>query len=173
MRDLIGRYLDEQGRSTTYLLAGSTLLFGVLVIAWGIYAAVRTGWFLLSATWTAWLLRTPVPIAIAVVAWVIALLWLMLMVAARDLYLQWRARRWGAERALDQIEERLFPGDSSRYLQRTRDRLALRGLESIERQLTGIPDSGKATASKDAALEERTIELGEAAAAANPPAEPT
>lgn len=156
MRDLIGRYLDEQGRGTTYLLAGSALLFAVLVVAWALYALASTAWFLVAVNWTAWIERSPMAFTIAGVAWALAILWAMLAVAARELYVRWRDRRWAAEVAMDRIEGRLY-SRGSKYLDRTRDRLALRGIEAIERRLLGAErDPESAT---DLALEERLIEL--------------
>jgi len=162
MRDLIGRYLEEQGRSTSYLLATGALLLSVLVAAWTLYAAGSTVWFLVIVTWTAFTQPSAMHAGIAFVLWLVALLWLMLTVAGRELFLVWRQRRWNAEIALDSLEARLPATDSSRHLGHVRERLAHRGLDAIAAHMH-VPRAG------DACLEERLAEIERASTAATSP----
>ena len=95
-----------------------------------------------------------VEIALAVVIAIFLVLSVLLVRSTRRLWQQQQRQRWRAQRALTGLEERLFPGEARAvYLEDLRERLALRALESMEKQVLG------ATQSEELTHEERIVEL--------------
>ncbi len=155
LRRLVERYLAEAGTRTAWVLMATFVAWGIIAIAIVLYATlsgVRIVWSVTRAA----IGGGAINIALAVTVWLFAALTLVLAAAGRDLWLRWRDQRWAAESALDSLEPRLYPDhESTAHLERVRDRLAVRALESMEQRVLGRP------VARDVGIEERLIDLEE------------
>ncbi len=162
LRRLVEHYLAEAGPKTACVLMSTFVAWAIIAIAALLYAALSGFRIVWSAT------RAPfdggaVDIALAAVFWIFVGMTVVLAAAGRDLLLRWRSQRWNAEIALANLEKRLFSAhQSTAHIERVRDRLAARALESMEHRILGEP------VSKDVGIEERLIELDNAARSDNP-----
>ncbi len=153
LRRLVESYLLEAGTRTAWMLMATFVAWGIIAVAIVLYAslsAVRIVW----ATTRAAIGGGAVNITLAIVIWLFVGLTLVLAAAARDVWLRRRDQRWAAETALDNLESLLYPdSNSTAHLERVRDRLAVRALESMEQRVPGR------AISKDVGIEARPVAL--------------
>lgn len=162
LRRLVERYLIEAGPKTAWVLMGTFAAWAIITIAAALYAAL-IGFRIVWAISRAVMDGGTVDIVLAVALWTFIALTAVLAAAGRDLWIRWRTQRWSAESAFDKLDQRLFAArGSTAHLERVRDRLAVRALESMEERILGMP------VSRDVGIEERLIELDSASTSGLP-----
>jgi hypothetical protein len=154
---LIEKYLDRIGprRSTIILL--TLLVWICLALAVILYAAGMGAYRTVMITRAAFGGEFR-EILVASAIWAFLLLSLPLGLAAHRVWKQHRSERWGSEAALDRLEKRLYP-DERRidYTEDTRERLALRSLETMELEILGRRQSTDLTVGERIIALERQI----------------
>lgn len=95
-------------------------------------------------------------IFMAAVVWLLLILLVFPLRAARVVWRNHMRQQRQAQKALTKVEERLFPADQrTSTVHGARDRLAHRALEEIETRVLGAPQPAELT------VEERLIKLGD------------
>ena len=98
----------------------------------------------------------PWPIFMGAVVWILLIILIFPVRAARSVWRSYRRQEMQAQKALSKIEEGIFEtANRSSTIKRPRERLANRALAEIEVELLGEPQA------TDLTIEERIIKLGD------------
>ena len=161
------KYLEQIGERRGLLLLGSILIWVSILLAIYAYGIGMGGiavWRITQdAYWAISEIVTdrvydadPWPIFMGAVVWILLIILIFPVRAARSVWRSYRRQEMQAQKALSEIEEGIFEtANRSSTIKRPRERLANRALTEIEVELLGEPQPA------DLTIEERIIKLGD------------
>ena len=161
------KYLEQIGERRGLLLLGSILIWVSILLAIYAYGIGMGGiavWRITQgAYWAISEIVTdrvydadPWPIFMGAVVWILLIILIFPVRAARSVWRSYRRQEMQAQKALSKIEEGIFEtANRSSTIKRPRERLANRALAEIEVELLGEPQA------TDLTIEERIIKLGD------------
>ena len=161
------KYLEQIGERRGLLLLGSILIWVSILLAIYAYGIGMGGiavWRITQgAYWAISEIVTdrvydadPWPIFMGAVVWILLIILIFPVRAARSVWRSYRRQEMRAQKVLSEIEEGIFEtGNRSSTIKRPRERLANRALAEIEVELLGEPQAA------DLTIEERIIKLGD------------
>ncbi|SVC80258.1 uncharacterized protein METZ01_LOCUS333112 [marine metagenome] len=161
------KYLEKIGERRGLLLLGSILIWVSILLAIYAYGIGMGGiavWRITQgAYWAISEILTdrvydgnPWPIFMGVVVWILLIILIFPVRAARSVWRSYRRQEIQAQKALSEIEKGIFEAaNRSSTINRPRERLAHRALTEIEVELLGKPQPA------DLTIEERIIKLGD------------
>lgn len=161
------KYLEQIGERRGLLLLGSILIWVSILLAIYAYGIGMGGiavWRITQgAYWAISEIITdrvydadPWPIFMGAVVWILLIILIFPVRAARSVWRSYRRQEMRAQKVLSEIEEGIFEtANRSSTIKRPRERLANRALAEIEVELLGEPQAA------DLTIEERIIKLGD------------
>ena len=161
------KYLEQIGERRSLLLLGSILIWVSILLAIYAYGIGMGGiavWRITQgAYWAISEIVTdrvydadPWPIFMGAVVWILLIILIFPVRAARSVWRSYRRQEMQAQKALSEIEEGILEtANRSSTIKRPRERLANRALAEIEVELLGEPQA------TDLTIEERIIKLGD------------
>tara|TARA_B000000460_G_scaffold205244_1_gene152303 strand:+ start:118 stop:624 length:507 start_codon:yes stop_codon:yes gene_type:complete len=161
------KYLEQIGERRGLLLLGSILIWVSILLAIYAYGIGMGGiavWRITQgAYWAISEIVTdrvydadPWPIFMGAVVWILLIILIFPVRAARSVWRSYRRQEMQAQKALSEIEEGILEtANRSSTIKRPRERLANRALAEIEVELLGEPQA------TDLTIEERIIKLGD------------
>lgn len=161
------KYLEQIGERRGLLLLGSILIWVSILLAIYAYGIGMGGiavWRITQgAYWAISEIVTdrvydadPWPIFMGAVVWILLIILIFPVRAARSVWRSYRRQEMRAQKVLSEIEEGIFEtANRSSTIKRPRERLANRALAEIEVELLGEPQA------TDLTIEERIIKLGD------------
>ena len=161
------KYLEQIGERRGLLLLGSILIWVSILLAIYAYGIGMGGiavWRITQgAYWAISEIITdrvydadPWPIFMGAVVWILLIILIFPVRAARSVWRSYRRQEMRAQKVLSEIEEGIFEtANRSSTIKRPRERLANRALAEIEVELLGEPQA------TDLTIEERIIKLGD------------
>ncbi len=161
------KYLEQIGERRGLLLLGSILIWVSILLAIYAYGIGMGGiavWRITQgAYWAISEIVTdrvydadPWPIFMGAVVWILLIILIFPVRAARSVWRSYRRQEMRAQKVLSEIEEGIFEtANRSSTIKRPRERLANRALAEIEVELLGEPQAA------DLTIEERIIKLGD------------
>ena len=161
------KYLEQIGERRSLLLLGSILIWVSILLAIYAYGIGMGGiavWRITQgAYWAISEIVTdrvydadPWPIFMGAVVWILLIILIFPVRAARSVWRSYRRQEMRAQKVLSEIEEGIFEtANRSSTIKRPRERLANRALAEIEVELLGEPQA------TDLTIEERIIKLGD------------
>ena len=161
------KYLEQIGERRSLLLLGSILIWVSILLAIYAYGVGMGGiavWRITQGAY--WALSEivtdrvydadPWPIFMGAVVWILLIILIFPVRAARSVWRSYRRQEMQAQKALSEIEEGILEtANRSSTIKRPRERLANRALTEIEVELLGEPQPA------DLTIEERIIKLGD------------
>lgn len=161
------KYLEQIGERRGLLLLGSILIWVSILLAIYAYGIGMGGiavWRITQgAYWAISEIVTdrvydadPWPIFMGAVVWILLIILIFPVRAARSVWRSYRRQEMRAQKVLSEIEVGIFEtANRSSTIKRPRERLANRALAEIEVELLGEPQA------TDLTIEERIIKLGD------------
>ena len=164
MTDLIEKYFAKAGKRHSAVLLLTLLVWTSMALGVVLYFSATALYQVYVVTRAAFDGGTT-EILLAVAVWVFILLSVPLVRGVRTVWLEHRNERRQADVALTKLSDRLYPNEpKTAYLEDPRERLALRALEAMEREVLGAPQATELSLeSRLIALEERAAGKGKAA----------
>lgn len=161
------KYLEQLGERRGMLLLAAILIWVSILLAvyaYGLGVGVIAVWRVSYGAYQAIVEIVtdrgyggdPWAIFVGAVIWVLLILLIFPLRAARIVWRTHRRQQMQAQKALTKVEERLFPAAArTSNVNSARDRLAHRALDDIETRVLGAPQPAELT------VEERLINLGD------------